>query len=67
MTDRDNHIKRCDRYDCTRATFVETERGLSADFWHNGKHRQVYTVEQMIVFLASRGYVVIEAARLKVA
>lgn len=64
---RDNHVNRCDRHDCTRATFVETDEGISANFWHNGKHQQVYTVEQMIHYLAARGFVVIEAARLKVA
>lgn len=67
MPDRDNHIKRCDRHDCTRATFVETDEGVSADFWHGTKHREVYTIEEMIVYLASRGFVVIEAARLRVA
>lgn len=68
MKDRDNHIKRCDRANCTRATFVETDEGISADFAHgSSKHREVYTVEQMIIFLASRGFVVIEAARLRVA
>lgn len=65
---RDNHIQRCDRRDCKRATFVETDEGVSVDFRHgSGKHREVYTVEQMIRYLASRGFVVVDAARLKVA
>lgn len=63
----DNHIKRCKR--CQRATFVETVEGVSVDFRHGSdKHREVYTVEQMKVYLAARGYVVVEVAKvLKVA
>lgn len=65
MSHSQNSIKRCDRVNCRRATFVETEAGLSADFWHgNGTHREVYTISEMIAFLAARGYVVMDAAKL---
>jgi len=66
---RDNNIKRCHRPTCSRATFVETEEGLSVDFRHGGDtHREVFTVEEMIIYLAARGFVVVEAAKvLKVA
>ncbi len=64
-SERDNQIKRCQRTNCTRATFVETEQGLSANFRHGSHtHRERYTVEQMIVFLAARGFVVVEASKL---
>lgn len=64
MPERDNQVKRCNRTNCQRATFVETDEGLSADFHHGtGTHREKYSIEQMIVYLASRGYVVIEAAK----
>lgn len=67
MKERDNQVKRCKRTNCTRATFVETEEGISADFWHGGKHRAVFTIDEMKVYLASRGYVVIDAAKLQAA
>jgi hypothetical protein len=61
--ERDNQVKRCKRTDCQRATFVETDEGISADFWHGSKHRVVFTIEEMKIYLASRGYVVVEAAK----
>lgn len=62
---RNNQIKRCERRDCRRATFVETEEGVSADFYHGGRsHREVYTEEMMKVYLAKKGYVVIKAGEL---
>lgn len=63
--ERDNQVRRCKRNNCTRATFVETDEGVSADFRHGSHtHREVYSVEQMIAYLASKGYVVVEAAKL---
>jgi hypothetical protein len=44
---------------------VETDEGLSANFHHGAtNHKNVYTVEQMISFLAGRGFVVVEAEKL---
>ena len=65
-SERDNQVQRCRHNNCRRATFVETEEGISADFRHGtGRpHREVYTIDQMVVYLASRGYVVMEAAKI---
>ena len=65
MSQRDNHTHRCEHRNCRRATFVETGDGISSDFRHGSEtHREVYTVEQMIVYLRVKGYVVIEAEKL---
>lgn len=64
MSERDN-IKRCKRSGCTRATFVETDEGVSVKFRHGSdKHTEVYTTEEMIDYLRRKGYVVVEATSL---
>ena len=63
--ERDNEVKRCKRPNCRRATFVETEEGVSVNFRHGPDlHPDVYTVEMMKVYLARKGYVVVEVAKL---
>jgi hypothetical protein len=58
-------VKRCKRDNCSRATFVETDEGVSADFRHGSDtHREVYSIEQMKIYLASRGFVVVEASKI---
>lgn len=62
--ERSNQVNKCKHFNCSRATFVETDEGLSADFRHGSRtHREVYKIEQMITFLAARGFVVVEASK----
>jgi hypothetical protein len=64
-SERDNQVHRCKRANCHRATFVETEEGISAHFHHgSGKpHKEVFTFDQIRAYLAARGFVVIEVSR----
>lgn len=64
----EREVRRCKHSGCNRATFVETDEGISADFRHgSSNHREVFTIEQMKVYLASRGYVVVEVSKIKIA
>lgn len=61
--ERNNKVNKCTR--CSRATFVETEEGASADFRHGSEnHREVFTTQQMVDHLRLKGYVVIDARKL---